>query len=189
LKHYFDTGPIIIGDGWASDSYSTIEIFAALGRNAKDLYVINEGPDKMFVKTYTDYKLSRKLLPTEERWIYPGETRCFHDVYRILIAKTSIGNQYHITEFKPTTIALIKCWFCGSEGMYDIEKICNWNHPRLNAKAYDGALVGVDENTELRMTLVNRHELGIYLAVHWTGNDKKQYGMEFPLSIMGCGWH
>ncbi len=81
----------------------------------------------------------------------------------------------------------IQCWFCGNRGTFDIDKICYMHNPRLNQNAYIDALVGVDKDTDLRMHLVNRHELGIYLAVHWTGNDNKQYWMEFPLSMMGLG--
>ena len=114
-KHYFDTLQTV------GNNIETFEIFAALARNAKDLYVINEGPDKMFVKTYSGDKgqnmdiwqaVKRKeidpqyyhpmpLYPTAECWVYPGQTKCFHDVYKLLISKTSIGNQYRITEFIP----------------------------------------------------------------------------------------
>lgn len=96
-ESYFDTEVETV------DKDMTIyNIFAALTRNAKDLYVINDGPDKMFVQTYSD---KRRILsyPTAECWIYPRQTRHFSNVYEVLIAKTPIGNQYRITEFKQTT--------------------------------------------------------------------------------------
>jgi len=125
-NYYFSTELITVeGD---TDEV-TFEIFSALARNAKDLYVINDGINKMFVKTYTDIKDSnnklwqafkrgeidegrflsqikiiKNFIPTEERWIYPGQIRCFHNVFKILIGKTHIGNQYRITEFKPYEI-------------------------------------------------------------------------------------
>lgn len=88
-ERYFDTGLKTV-----DNDIITFEIFNVLARKVKDLYVANEGPDKMFVRTYTE-----KLWPTKECWIYPWEMRRFHNVYKILIAKTPMGNQYHISEF------------------------------------------------------------------------------------------
>lgn len=99
MNQYFDTGIITDGD----TCEITFEIFSVLGRNAKCLHIINDGTVKMFVKTYTDIKsiarLGWKVWPTAECWIYPGQRRGFHDVYQVLVGKTSIGNQYRITEF------------------------------------------------------------------------------------------
>lgn len=127
---YFDTGIITDGD---TDEI-TFEIFATLGRNAKYLHIINDGTVKMFVKTYTDIKnpnnelwqafkhgeidenrflsqttkFIKNFVPIAECWIYPGQTRGFHDVYKVLVGKTSIGNQYRITEFGITQLPLIE---------------------------------------------------------------------------------
>uniref|UniRef100_A0A6M3XZ74 Uncharacterized protein n=1 Tax=viral metagenome TaxID=1070528 RepID=A0A6M3XZ74_9ZZZZ len=97
MNQYFDTGLITI-DGDTDEL--EFEIFDIIKRNAKNLYVTNYGSNKMFVKTYTYEKKSRRLWPTVELWIRPRQTKCFHNVSKILIGKTSIGNEYHITEFK-----------------------------------------------------------------------------------------
>ncbi len=151
--------------------------------------------------------LGGRLVSTENKWYHtfeePGEywitVKIYEDQYKLLDSKTRriIATESGFIGFsglglvpvqnEPTTATLNTCWFCGHQGTIDIDKICDHNHPRLNAKAYEGALVGVDENTELRMSLGNRHELGIYLAVHWKDKDNKSYWMEFPLSIMGQG--
>ena len=96
-ESYFDTEVETI-----DKDMTTYNIFAALTRNAKDLYAINDGPDKMFVQIYSD---KRRILsyPTTECWIYPGQTRRFSNVYEVLVAKTPVGNQYLITELEQTT--------------------------------------------------------------------------------------
>lgn len=97
IDRYFDTAIITDGD----TGEITFEIFATLGRYAKCLNIINDGTLKIFVKTYTNVKNSNNnFVPNEECWIYPGQRRGFHDVYKVLVGKTSAGNQYRITEFK-----------------------------------------------------------------------------------------
>lgn len=96
MNQYFDIFTTVDGD---TDELG-FEIFDILKRNAEYLYVTNDGSNKMFVKTYTYEKLSKRMWPTAERWIRPGQTMRFHNVSKILIGKTSIGNQYRITEFK-----------------------------------------------------------------------------------------
>lgn len=96
MNQYFDTGLITI-DGDTDET--EFEIFDILKRNAEYLYVTNRGSNKMFVKTYTFEKSSKRMWPTDERWIRPRQTYRFHNVSKILIGKTSFGNEYHITEF------------------------------------------------------------------------------------------
>lgn len=56
-----------------------------------------------WIKKYIDEKISTKpqgqIVPSEECWIDLGEMHCFHDVYKIMIGKTTSGDQYRITEF------------------------------------------------------------------------------------------
>ncbi len=94
VKQYYSTGLEEI-----KKDITIHNIFSVVKRNAKNLYVINDGSDKMFVQTYSD-KTRGVLCLTEEHWILPNRRLCFHDVYEVIISKTSIGNKYRITEFE-----------------------------------------------------------------------------------------
>ena len=90
-ESYFNTGLKTV-----NNAVTIYNIFSILIREAEHIYVTNNGSSKMFVQTYTNKK--GKLYPNKECWIYPRGRRRFHDVYKILIAKTPIGNQYRISE-------------------------------------------------------------------------------------------
>jgi len=90
-KSYFNTGLKTV-----NKVVTIYNIFATLIREAEHIYVTNDGSNKMFVQTYTNK--TGKLYPNKECWTYPRGKRRFHDVYEILIAKTPLGNQYHISE-------------------------------------------------------------------------------------------
>ncbi len=80
---------------------ATFDIYDILGRNAKDLYIINDGSHNIFVKIYTDIKSSKKVCLASGYWIEHGKMYCFHNVYKITVTKTITKNQYRITEFRP----------------------------------------------------------------------------------------
>jgi len=92
VEQYYSTGLEEI-----KEEITIHNIFAATTRNAKQLYIINDGPDKMFVQIYSD-KTKEMLYPTEEHWLFSNRRMCFHDVYEVIISKTPIGNKYRITE-------------------------------------------------------------------------------------------
>lgn len=73
---------------------TTIDISTVLDRQAENITVINDGPDKMFVKVY-----GSNNQPSKEVWIYPKHRRILHKVSKLLIGKTNIGNSYRVSEF------------------------------------------------------------------------------------------
>ena len=94
VNDYFDT------TSTTTNVDRTFDIYDILGRNAKDLYIINDGSHDIFVKVYTGVKSSKRVCLASGYWIDHGKMYCFHDVYKILVAKTVTKNQYHITESK-----------------------------------------------------------------------------------------
>lgn len=97
IRVYFDTSCVEV-----ESDIEVLNIFEILSRPTKNLYVHNEGKDKMFVKIYTSDNLSNfyASYASKECWIYPKSMRQFKDVYKIIISKVPIGNLYRVTEFK-----------------------------------------------------------------------------------------
>ncbi len=88
IKTYYSTEICKI-----EEEETNVDIFSAVGRQATKITVINDGPSKMFVKSYGSGK-----YPSKEKWIYPKHRITFNNVSKLLLGKTDIGNSYRISE-------------------------------------------------------------------------------------------
>ncbi len=78
-----------------SASYDREEIFKVVERNAEKLLVKNDGGDTLFVIVSHNGGLSySKEVP-----IYPGEVKCYYNIYELRLRSPTLGNAYRVMEY------------------------------------------------------------------------------------------
>lgn len=78
-----------------SSVYNTERIFESLERYADIIYVANDGTDNLYIIVSHG---GRTRFSTEAP-IYPGEIKCYFNVYEIRLRSPTVGLAYRVTEY------------------------------------------------------------------------------------------